>query len=91
MLYLRRRVSSNPEDFYETSKHYQNILNKSEYDYKLQYKPPKNKNANKSKSYKNRKRNILFNPPFSKNVSNNIGKYLLLLIQKHFPNNHKYH
>ena len=26
----------------------------------------------------------------SKNVSNNIGKYFLLLMQKHFPNNHKY-
>ena len=28
-------------------------------------------------------------PPFSKNISNNIGKNFLILIQKHFPNNHK--
>ena len=42
-------------------------------------------------SPKNCKRNIWFNPPFSKNVSKNIGKYFLPLIQKHFPNNHKYH
>ena len=28
-------------------------------------------------------------PPFSKNISNKIGKYFLLLIQKHFPNNQK--
>ena len=24
-------------------------------------------------------------------ISNNISKYFLLLIEKHFPNNHKYH
>ena len=28
-------------------------------------------------------------PPFSKNISNKIGKCFLLLIQKHFPNNQK--
>ena len=55
-------------------------------------KPPNNKNENKSKLSKNRKRNIIwFNPRFSKNVSSNIGKFFLLLIQKHFPHNHKYH
>ena len=85
-------LSSNPEIFHEASKHYQNILNQSGYDYKLQYKPPNNENENKSKSSKNRKRSIIwFNPPFSKNVSNNISKYFLLLVQKHFPNNRKYH
>ena len=85
-------LSSNSEIFHEASKHYQNILSQSGYDYQLQYKPPNNENENKSKSSKNRKRNIIwFNPPFSKNVSNNIGKYFLLLIQKHFPSNHKYH
>ena len=81
-------LSSNPEIFHEASKHYYNILNQSRYDYKLQYKPPNNENENKSKSSKSFKRNIIwFNPPFSKSVSNNIGKYFLLLIQKHFPNN----
>ena len=85
-------LSSNSEIFHEASKHYQNILNQSGYDYKLQYKPPNNENENKSKSTKNRKGNIIwFNLHFSKTVSNNIGKYFLLLIQKHFPNNHKYH
>ena len=85
-------LSSNPEIFHEASMHYQNILNQSGYDYKLQYQPPNNENENRSKSPKNRKRNIIwFNPPFSKNVSNNIGKDFLLLIQKHFPNEHKYH
>ena len=53
-------LSSNSEIFREASKHYQNILNQSGYDYKLQYKPPYNKNENKSKSFKNRKRKIIW-------------------------------
>ena len=73
-------LSSNPKIFDEASKHYQNNLNQSGYDYKLQYKPPNNENENKSKSSKKRKRNIIwFNLPFPKNVSNNISKYFLLL------------
>ena len=85
-------LSSNSEIFHEASKHYKNILNQSGYDYKLQYKPPNNENGNKSKSPKNRRRNIIwFNSSFSKNVSNNIGKYFLLLFLKYFPNNRKYH
>ena len=78
------KVFSNPEIFHEASKHYKNILNQSGYDYKLQYKPPNNKNENKSNSSKNRQRNISFNTLFTKNVPNNIGKYFLLLIQKDF-------
>ena len=37
-------LSSNSEIFHEASKHYQNILNQSGYDYKLQRKPPNNEN-----------------------------------------------
>ena len=69
-------------------KHYQSALNQFGYDCKLQSQPLNDKNEDKIKSSKNRKENIIwFNPPFSKNVSNNIGKYFLLLIQKNFPNN----
>ena len=39
-----------------------------------------------------RKRNIIwFNPPFNKSVQTNIGKSFLLLVQKHFRPNHKFH
>ena len=73
-------LSSNPKVFREPSKHYQNILNQFGHDHKLQFKWPINKNENKSKSSKNCKRNIIwFNPSFSKEVSNNIGKYFLPL------------
>ena len=78
-------LSSNPEIFHEASMHYQNILNQSGYDYKRQYEPPNNENENRSKSPKNRKRNIIwFNTPFSKNISNNIGKDFLPFNPKTF-------
>ena len=83
-------LSSNSEIFNEASKHYQNVLNHSGYNYELQYKPSQT-NENKN-TRKNRKRNIIwFNPPFSRNVTTNIGKIFLQLIQKHFPINNKYH
>ena len=41
---------------------------------------------------KNRKRKIIwFNPPFSRNVTTKVGKYFLALIDKHFPQNHKFY
>ena len=87
-----RKLSSNPEIFHEASKHYQNIISQSRYDYKIQCQIPNIENENKSKLSRNYKRNIIrFNSSFSKDVSNKIGKYFLLLFQKHFPNSHKYH
>ena len=54
---------SNSEIFHEASRHYQNVINQSEYDCKLQYKPPNYENENRSKLSKNRRRNIIwFNP-----------------------------
>ena len=77
---------------YLASKHYKNILNHSWYNQRFQYKPPINENEIKSKSCENHKRNMIwFIPPFSQKVSNYVVKYFLLLIQKPFPNNHKYH
>ena len=41
---------------------------------------------------KNRKRKIIwFNPPFSLNVSTNIGKKFFSLLGKHFPKTHQLH
>ena len=76
--------SSNPKIFYEASKHYKNIFNQAGYDYKYQYKPSSNKNAMKIEKETSRSTRP------SKNISNNMGKYFLLLIQKHFLNNQKY-
>ena len=90
---IEKRISNlsiNQEVFNEASTHYQEALNKCGYTYKISYQPDKNnaKEANKH----NRKRNIIwFNPPFSKNVRTNVGKYFLNLVKKHFPKQHIYH
>ena len=62
---------------------YQEALLKSGYSYKLHYLPPE---TPVTTHRKNRKRNILwFNPPFSKNVSTNIGRKFLEILDKCFP------
>ena len=82
------KLSCNEEIFQEASKHYQEALNKSGHTHMLQYKANE---TNTSSSNKQRKRKIIwFNPPFSKNVSTNMGKYFLKLLDKHFPKRHPY-
>ena len=65
-------------------------LHKCGHDHTLQHSPIENENTNTNTS-QGRKRNIIwFNPPFSKSVSTNIGKYFMNLLEKQFPKNHKY-
>ena len=41
---------------------------------------------------KNRRRNLIwFNPPYSANVVTKVGKYVLSLLDKHFPPHNKFH
>ena len=54
---------------------------------KIKFDPDFNKNISRSKS---RKRKIIwFNPPYSSNVSTNIGKSFLAILDRHFPESHK--
>ena len=85
-----RNLSSNKQIFDEAANHYQEALKKSGYNYKLSYETPTEQN-NENNERRSRKRNIIwFNPTFSKNVSTNVAKYFLGLIDKHFPANHKF-
>jgi len=79
--------SSNEEIFNSSKKEYEDALKQSGYkDFDLKYNPEK------TAPKQNRKRKIIwFNPPFSKNVSTNIGKKFLNLISKHFPPQNKLH
>ena len=80
-------LSSDKASFDQAAPPYQKALNESGYNFTLQYEP---KAPNKRK---NRKRNniLWYNPPFSKNVSTNIGHRFLALVDKHFPKDHKLH
>lgn len=81
--------SSNEQVFNETKHIYEKALQDAGHQTVLNYNPPIECPEQPSNR---RKRNIIwFNPPYSKNVSTKIAKRFLNLIDKHFPNNHRYH
>ena len=81
--------SSSKEIFLEATQSYEQNLASCGYKEKLTYVE---RSSKKPKGNKKRKRNIIwFNPPYSKTVKTNIGKYFFRLINKHFPPEHKFH
>ena len=82
-----RSLSSSKEIFDESVKPYQEALNRSGYKHILKYE---DEPAVKKRRRGNRQRDIIwFNPPYSKSVKTNVGKYFLKLLEKHFPKRHK--
>ncbi|XP_061775427.1 uncharacterized protein LOC133564911 [Nerophis ophidion] len=75
-------LSSSKAEFDQATPPYQKALDESGYNFTLTYEPTPGNQPKKS-----RKRNniIWYNPPFSKDVSTNIGRKFLTLIDKHFP------
>ena len=81
-------LSHDETAFNESKRRYQEAPGRCGYDHVLQYGNPAPPQLQQTR---NRKRKIIrFNPPFSKNVTTNIGKYFLNLFDRHFPKNHKY-
>ena len=81
--------SSNEKIFKESTQIDQEALTKSGYNHQLTYQKSIN---NKNKDIKRSKRKIIwFNPPYSKNVSTEVGNQFLKLINKHFPRHHKFY
>jgi len=78
-------LSSDKASFDRATPPYQKALDESRYHYTLHYDPTA------TAKRRNRQRNniLWYNPPFSKNVSTNIGHKFLTLIDKHFPKDHK--
>ena len=78
-------ISQNEQIFNSAKAPYQEALAKSGFEYELKYQQPTRSN-NKNK---NRSRNqTWFNPPFSQNVSTNVGAKFLKLIDSCFPPYH---
>ena len=78
-------ISCDKESFDKAAPDYNNALKNSGFNENIKFtpRPPKRRK---------RCRNILwFNPPFSSNVKTDIGKIFLLLLDKHFPQHHKYY
>ena len=63
----------------------------SGFEHKITFQKQQN-TSSVANNTKNRKRNLIrFNPPFSLNVSTNIGKKFFSLLGKHFPKTHRLH
>ena len=81
-------LSSNQAEFDGSVEHYQDSLRKNGYKRKLQYQ---SQNKRETGAERKRSRKIIwFNPPFSKTVVTNVGKYFLSLVDKHFKRDNKY-
>ena len=87
-----RTLSSSKEIFDQAKIHYQEALERSGYKHILKYEDDQADNSGEVNHQKrNRKRNIIwFNPPYSKSVTTNVGRYFLKLLDKHFPKTHKF-
>ena len=83
-------ISSDEESFKKAAAQYQHRINDSGYDYELKFKPPLN--THPAKLRRSCARNIIwYNPPYSRNVSTNIGREFFKILDEEFPNDHPLH
>ena len=82
------RISSSKEVFDTAKTPYQEALQKSGYNHKLEYTPPQDLGTKK----KNRRKSVTwFTPPFSLNVKSRLGKDFLTLLDTSFPPSNPLH
>ena len=78
-------ISFNEEEFEKAKPLYQDALRASGHNSDIKYIEGKDVDKNQ------RKRKVIwFNPPFNQNVTTNVAKQFLKLIDKHFPKHHRY-
>ena len=92
---IEKRISniSSSKEIFDISKPiYEKTLNECEFQHKLLYQENLINNIDDNQEKKKRKRNIIwYNPPYSMNVTTNIGKLFFRLLQKHFPKTRKFY
>ena len=81
---------SSDKSVFENSKYFYNsALSNSGFKDKIKFNPDYKRDTSKNN---NRKRKIIwFNRPYSSNVSTNIGKSFLTILDRHFPKSYKLH
>ena len=83
-------LSSDQTSFDCSTSFYENALKRSNYNFKIQYST--NYTGKPTPSGRTRRRHIIwFNPPYSKNVSTNVARNFLQLIDKHFSQSSPLH
>ena len=81
--------SSNVHIFNSTKLEYEKALKKCGHKTKLTYNPPNHEQNNVRR--KRERKIIWFNPPLNLDLSTNVAKIFLNLIEKHFPCSSKLH
>ena len=86
-------ISCDEAEFDKAKPAYEQALKNSGFNSTLNYTTPSQLQSSQSaKRKRQRKRNIIwFNPPFDKNVTTNIGRRFLQLLDLHFHVGHPYH
>ena len=79
------RISCTEEIFNQAAPDYQDALERSGYKFKLNYQPEEIEEESSVPKRKRCRKIIYFNPPFSKDVTTNVGKQFLQAMDKHFP------
>ena len=91
---ISKRISSNSSNeaiFDDAAPYYNERLREAGYSEEIVYAEETRNSQNRTRN-RTRKRNVIwFNPPFCKSVQTNVGRTFLQLIDRHFPNTHKYH
>ena len=79
-------LSCNNESFRKAAPIYQRALDESGYKHQLEFEPTENEQKRDNK----RSRKITwFNPPYSMNVSTNVGRRFLNIVKECFPDGHR--
>ena len=81
-------MSSDKTVFDNSKELFNHALSNSGFDHKIKFQPLTEK-KDRSRSKSRGRKNVWFNPAYSCNVATNIGKNVLLLLDKNFPKAHK--
>ena len=83
------RNSSSKLIFNESKHQYEDALSKS--GFKTEHTSKDSTAPTNRKTISRQRKIIWFNPPYNQNVSKNIAKIFLKLVDKHFPRSHRLH
>ena len=78
-------LSADETTFNKSKDLYNNALAESGFKYKITFQKQENTSTTTNNTKKRKRKIIWFNPPFSLNVSTNIGKKFFNLLGNHFP------
>ena len=79
-------ISSDANEFNRAAPPYQQALTTSGYTHQLKFTP--HETTTPTKQHRRRRKITWFNPPYSRNVANNIGQTFIKILNKSFPSNH---